>query len=829
MSTDIDQIINTINKLQEMSNYETSELEKLYDIISKLSNKCSTEMLMRSINQDNKLELNLDDLNEDQLSIVKSTEKRIKVIAGPGSGKTRVTISRYLYLINECNYDPNSIILITFTKKAGEEILNRIKDKTNQMPFFVGTIHGFANRFLNTHKTVCDEDESKEMLNDICNQYRDENNEKYIDKIYIYYDYYNSDNSYSYKHLQSKFSIPTTILELIKTIFSDYKNIKKKMNIIDYNDLLVELLKVVKKGGPLVDSIKYICFDEFQDINAIQYQILESFNCNKMVVGDDNQSIYSFRGSDIKYIFDFNADYTYYLTKNYRSTDEIVKLYMSSIKYNTQQFDKKIKSMCENGIKPIVSGFKNSDSENKYIIGTIKKLQKEGVKLSDIVILSRNNKTLNKLELELNKSKIPSINYNNTSLLNKVHIKNFISFVNVIINDNNDLHWKRILRMLNYNTENVTNYKKKLIEKNSDIYNKIVIIRSYSVKEQLKEIYKFFNKTLKASDIILNDIKTIISFFQNYTSLVSVLNDINLTSNIEEDYSDKIYLSTIHGSKGLEWKYVFCVNISSLFGLKWNDYDKIINNLEEERRLFYVAMSRAEKYLSITFSGKPPQFIQELNKKKYNGTVKIDHDYNPNSVLSVIEKFGIHNKICEQLISLGYSTKKVTDILNISNQYSYRLFFKLLVGLMFYSKYPDSKFSLSNYISIDTTESNKSDIEDKYVEWRDKINIVNDITTNDNELINNNSLFDEIYTFIDKFIKPKSIKFNKYIILDDSLFDVKCNDNYTFNILDIVEYILFCKKNKLYTINVYNVIKGCVYTINLTDEIINEIDDYFNG
>ena len=273
-------------------------------------------------------------LSEQQRAIVESKNKNILVIACPGSGKTHTLISRYINLITKEKVDPMSIILITFTKKAGMEMSQRISNiLPNKPPYYVGSLHGLGFRLLQEYNltkgnyTVLDEPDAHTILRNSADVILNKQVELESDEIamlrkQIVYIYDKISTSYptnlldTIKHL----SISSKYKTIITNILKEYKNIKKQQNLVDFNDLMISFCQLLgtKKIEPFLDKIKYIFFDEYQDINPVQNYILQCFkNSNTMVVGDDAQSIYAFRGSSVQYIRDFEKTFdnvnTFYL------------------------------------------------------------------------------------------------------------------------------------------------------------------------------------------------------------------------------------------------------------------------------------------------------------------------------------------------------------------------------------------------------------------------------------------------------------------------------------------------------------------------------------
>ena len=460
----------------------------------------------------------MDKLSEEQNNIVNSNDDNILVIACPGSGKTHTIISKYIYLLNNNILKSEEIILITYTKKAGNEMYNRINNiLPNQLPYYVGSLHGFSYKILKEYYKkyiILDDKDTSDYLNNIIDNYNKENSiepininiKDIIDKI-----------STVYPINIKKFIKNNIILEkyytYIKTIYKLYQNKKKKEKIFDFNDLMINLCKFLD-NKKLNLEIKYIFFDEYQDINPIQNYILDKLlllnKCKIMIVGDESQSIYAFRGSNINYILNINQDKfkIYSLTYNYRSTSSIINFYQNIIKNNSNKFNKIIDSVSyeekkyTNNNIPSVVCFKRKYEQYKWITNDIINKINNGLSYSDISILAKNNYSLNNIELYLISNKIPISKHIGTLLLNKPHIKDFLSWINILVNINSSIHWNRIFNLYNIEIEFDINLIKDSIQNLTKINNKKLydIINHYTIIKNIKNDLDKFKYIIKLLD-----------------------------------------------------------------------------------------------------------------------------------------------------------------------------------------------------------------------------------------------------------------------------------------------------------------------------------------
>ena len=545
--------------------------------------------------------------------IIKSDNNYTLVVACPGSGKTRTLIYKYINLINN-NILPEEIILITFTKKAGNEMNKRILNYNEKIPFFVGSLHGFAYKILFNHKIlnnsiIIDETNSNNIILTIINnnnnlQLLDQKDKlkiiNIIDKINI---------NYPINIIKTLNNNEFNIYNKdIKLVYNEYKKFKKKNNLFDFNDLMVLLCKFLDsdKSIDLKNQIKYIFFDEYQDINPIQQYILNSFKLNSNIIlfGDDSQSIYSFRGSSINFILNFKDNFTlenktlntYYLINNYRSTPEIINFCQNIINNNNNKIDKKVNTINSTNIKPLVCGFNYKNQEYEWIVNDIIKKQKN--EITDIAILSRNNYMLNNIELYLIDNNISYTKQLNNTLLDKKHVKLYIYIIILINNPKNYYYWNLCLDEKNINCIKDIN--------DLNLYN-IVINKLYN------SIINYLINDKKYTQNEINDINSIQDYLKH-----NDYNNLFLNQEIEND-TNKIFLSTIHGAKGLEWDNVYIIGMGSNIypNIRSQYYINEIHEIEEERRLLYVGCSRAKLNLILTYHINPSSFITELNPDIY--------------------------------------------------------------------------------------------------------------------------------------------------------------------------------------------------------------------
>jgi DNA helicase-2/ATP-dependent DNA helicase PcrA len=589
-------------------------------------------------------ELNISYLSEKQIKIINSNKKNMLVIACPGSGKTHTLISRYIHLMVNDIYKPNQVLLITFTKKAGAEMIERLTSMTSNimLPYYVGSLHGLGYKLLsknyNSQSIILDDNDTKDLINNIIMQVITDNNiiQIMLKKFQSALDYACTNYPVDFSQALHKFNLLDYAEDFIN-IYKHYKKYKIKENLLDFNDLMIKLCEYLESENSIhfKNKIKYIFFDEYQDVNPIQNRILLLLSkyANIMVVGDDSQSIYSFRGSSINHILNYDKDFVdskkYLLTDNYRSTNDIVELCQNIITNNTNKYDKQVISKNDkyDYFKPTIIEFYGRQKQYDWVVKDIINKKNNNINLSDIVILAKKNQSIDDIEILLNNNNISCVKNNNTSLLNKSYIKNIISLLQIKYSKNNlSILWKRILKLhgledkINDNyIENINNY---LHLPNIDL---LCNIFSSNENNVIDDIINYICKVSVESSLksnMLDDINSFLSLIDK-TSSETILQSINkLYLNHTDIVSDcdAIELSTIHGSKGLEWKYVYIIDMNS------KDYPKsrALHDCEEERRLFYVASSRAKHHLYITYHVDNSEkincspFIKEINKELYD-------------------------------------------------------------------------------------------------------------------------------------------------------------------------------------------------------------------
>jgi DNA helicase-2/ATP-dependent DNA helicase PcrA len=637
-----------------------------------------------------------DNLNEEQLNVVNNIKGPMIVIAGAGSGKTRTITYSVAKLIQQ-GIKPSEIMLVTFTNKAAKEMLKRVENLLGKEPqgIWGGTFHSLANRFIRMYTnlaglkpkyTIIDQADAYGLM------------KLSIEKIFPHHKLMNFPTpKICYKILSNSINCNKSIRQVLewkfpqfsidisldlKKIFNFYANCKTKNNVVDFDDLLIIWNKLLDErliANKIAEKIKYVLVDEYQDTNFIQAEIIlkiAKLNQNIMVVGDDAQSIYSFRGANFKNLLNFGDKFKniqkFKITYNYRSSPEILNLANNSIKNNTNQFYKKMVPTVKNLNKPKFVVVDSFEDQAKYVTGEILNYKKGGIDFSEIAVLYRSNYHSLWLQKELQKIKIPFEVQSGLSFFEQAHVKDVIAHFKIIFNPLNKLAWNRIFTLIPglgrktaHNLldilEDLKNPIKKLTDpeflKSNKIGTKISSKTRSNTINHFKKIEHFTSESNPSSVIkslmavIINhiknkyenfqdrlkDINALHEFAMDYKTIETFLDNMNLNISEfaenanklrnNENLNNKILLSTIHKAKGLEWKVVFILSLSeTLFPSERYNEDNF--DIEEERRIFYVALTRAKNDLYLITPKvsqtsqrirnlKPSPFLTELNRDLY--------------------------------------------------------------------------------------------------------------------------------------------------------------------------------------------------------------------
>ncbi len=613
----------------------------------------------------------LNNLNKQQIEAVKHIDGPCLVMAGAGSGKTKVLTTRIAYLIENGVRDYN-ILAITFTNKAAKEMRERVNNIVGEINSFIGTFHSFGLRIirenymylgLDKNFTIIDSDDVLSIIKKIL---KDKNlDPKHYSPYYI-----RNKISFIKSQMLSDIEIEkcfnTEIDLVVKDVYYLYQDKMVKNNSIDFDDLISKPVELFRNHREILEhyqeKYKYILIDEYQDTNPVQYKLstmLASKHKNIFVVGDMNQSIYAFRQADYRNILNFERDYedckVIKLEENYRSTNNILNAANSVIKNNKERKDLNLWSEKGDGLKIKYMRAYDEKHEITLVIEEINKLLDEGYKRSEIGILYRTNAQSRVVEEGFLNKGIPYKVVGSYYFYNRKEIKDLISYLRLIYNNHDEISLRRIINVPKRgigdsaikNIENISNVegismfdalstKKELDFKNMilDLVEKSqnmsltelidVVLDVTGMKEEL-ENDKTLENELRLDNLM--EFKSITASFEERTGLINLgdfLEEISLIadiSNHKED-NDEVTLMTIHSAKGLEFDVVFLVGMEE--GIFPHTMSLMENGIEEERRLCYVGITRARERLYLTNTkrrmlyGKdtmnmPSRFIDEID------------------------------------------------------------------------------------------------------------------------------------------------------------------------------------------------------------------------
>lgn len=635
------------------------------------------------------------ELNPAQYEAVSAVEGAYLIIAGAGTGKTRTLVYRVARLV-ETGYKPESILLLTFTRKAANEMMNRASVLLDNRcaKILGGTFHSFANLTLRKYAkaagldssfTILDQGDCEDVINLIRSQAGFISKEKRfpnkqtLNKVFSLS--VNTGRKISeiiednYPHFLDEMD---KILQ-IQTIFNEYK---RKNNLLDYDDLLVYLKDFLLEFGhaakSLLSTIKFVMVDEYQDTNKLQADIVRGLcqiNKNVMVVGDDSQSIYSFRGANFKNIIEFPKLFDNVkiikLEENYRSVQPVLDFTNHIIANSIEKYEKHLYTRKNGGELPVIIAAASENLQSKFIVEKILDLREEGVSLKDIAVLFRSSFFSFDLEIELTKANIPFQKFGGMKFVETAHIKDVLAFLRIAANPKDVVSWYRVLLLhegvgpktaqkildelatarltIKANPDSQTSFRY-----NDKIANLFQLLYKLHTGKELpsekvqmifdyywplfKDRYDDYNKRNKDLEIFHN-------ISENYKSLDSLLADMAIEpiidSVIDIDAPDKeeefVTLSTIHSAKGLEWHSVFIIHAVEGYFPSSRSVENL-DSLEEERRLMYVASTRAKQNLFVTYPmnmfdreagmtlSKPSRFISEMKPDLAEGWL-LDEEY----------------------------------------------------------------------------------------------------------------------------------------------------------------------------------------------------------
>jgi DNA helicase-2/ATP-dependent DNA helicase PcrA len=669
-------------------------------------------------------------LNPFQQEAVDHIEGPLLVLAGAGSGKTNVVTKKIAKLI-DIGVNHNEILAVTFTNKAANEMIQRI-EKLTFKNVLACTFHSLGAKILresinhlgySNNFTIYDEEDSLKLLKECFSFLKIKEDKGKLKKIRYKISTYKNNfidlNDINYLSELTKIEID---------IFRMYQSKLKTFNSLDFEDLLYVTVKLLKENLEILSYYQrkwsFILVDEYQDTNYVQYflvKLLSANNQNICVVGDPDQSIYSFRGARYQNILNFDRDFEnakiIRLEKNYRSTPTILNAANHLIKNNTNRYEKNLYSENPDGEKIQIFKAESEQMEASFVVEKIFILySKNKIKLNDIAIFYRTNFQSRVFEDFLLSKKIPYIIYGGISFYQRKEIKDILAFLKLLITDNDFLSFSRTINIPQKGFGKTTINKlflisekhqipileilKNILEK-SHFFDEIRLNNKQKINLQnylknINDLKNCYQKNLDIDELIsqiltkmkyldylkqdpesfedrkenIDELITKANQWQKETNknLQSFLEELALTSiKVENAHENSLKLMTLHNSKGLEFECVFIVGLEEDLFPHVNSKNTL-DEIEEERRLFYVGMTRAKKYLYITHSqyryiwggtklSTPSRFLRELDKK-YLNDLTTDYDTKPNLEINLKnEKYYPGLKVFHKTFGIGIIQK----------------------------------------------------------------------------------------------------------------------------------------------------------------------------
>jgi DNA helicase II / ATP-dependent DNA helicase PcrA len=631
------------------------------------------------------------ELNAQQLAAVTASPGPLLVIAGAGSGKTRTLTYRVAYLL-ENGIDPRNILLLTFTNKAARQMLDRV---ANLLPvdasgLWGGTFHSIGNRMLRRHGsalgyssgfTIMDREDQKDLINTVVAAAGINPKEIRFPKGDVLAEIFsfviNTETPID-ALLAEKFPYFLPLLEQIKDVHARYERKKKSTNSMDFDDLLEKTLRMLKEHEEIAAfyrrQFQFILVDEYQDTNKIQADFIDTLaseHRNVMVVGDDAQSIYSWRGANFKNILAFPQRYpdaqVFKIEMNYRSVPDILRVANAAIAANVQQFRKQLSATRPtNSVKPAVVGLNDGSEQAQFVAQRILELRDEGVDLNEIAVLYRAHYHAIELQLELSRRGIPYVITSGVRFFEQAHVKDVTAFVRFIANPRDEVAFKRMVKLLpgigGKSADNLWRAWESKLGEHGEVTSWSERLLAMAVSAKSKKSWEQLAHTLDEiapggqpnppSEMITSiveavyddyakanfinyelrreDLNQLAAFSRQFKDVHEFLSQLALISNIDAEPAldqtadnEAVNLSSVHQAKGLEYHTVFVIWLTDGMFPSTRSLDTR-DAIEEERRLFYVAITRARDELYLTYPHmrlnagygdmfqRPSRFLKEI-------------------------------------------------------------------------------------------------------------------------------------------------------------------------------------------------------------------------
>jgi len=611
----------------------------------------------------------LEGLNEEQRQAVEHGEGPLLVLAGAGSGKTKTLTHRIAYLIQQKNVFPSHILAVTFTNKAAREMRQRLAEMLGEsadnrqfMPW-MGTFHGICVKLLrydgraidiSSNFVIYDEDDRLSLIKQLMKQ-RGLTDRDIKPRLVVAMISKAKNNLQTATDFADEATSPTQ--RLIAELFLDYEKQLKKAEALDFDDLLLKTVKMLRDKKEIRDKwrqqFQYILIDEYQDTNAVQYQLIKLLlneSRNICVVGDDSQSIYSFRGADYTNILNFERDFpgatVVKLEQNYRSTNQILGLANMLIKHNTQGVDKNLWTKIDGGNQPSFRQVYSEAEEGLLVAETVNQQVSSGRNYSDIAVLYRTNAQSYAIERALREWRIPYKIIGGLRFLDRAVVKDLMAYLRLLFQPNDRVSFTRIVNVpkRGIGVTSLQKFLKWQATRDSTIIDSLLAVETTdtltpNARKALKSLGELLVELAEGlagepADLIeqiikktsyddfiddgslqaeekLENIGVLIAEAKAYVDVSTFLEEMSLMSSSDGEADNQVTLMTLHSAKGLEFPVVFLVGLEEGLLPHARVLDQgNLNDVEEERRLCYVGVTRAKNELFVSCASSRAQFGQ---------------------------------------------------------------------------------------------------------------------------------------------------------------------------------------------------------------------------
>ena len=608
------------------------------------------------------------ELNPQQLAAVTAPPGPALVIAGAGSGKTRTLIYRTAYLLDN-GIPPENILLLTFTNKAAREMIYRVESlvPADTSRLWGGTFHSIGNRLLRRHAekigfsrgfSILDREDQKDLLATVVAECEIDPKAMRFPKPAVLAEMFSLAQNCRVgleEVIAARFSYFAHLLDAIEKVERQYTAKKVATNSMDFDDLLLQTLRLFEENDDLLEryqhQFQFVLVDEYQDTNAVQSELIDLFAAkhgNVMVVGDDAQSIYSWRGANFENILKFPKRYpkaqVFKIETNYRSVPEVLHLANEAIAQNARQFEKVLQpDRAPRESLPALVPVDDPNTQAKFVAQRILELRDEGVELHEIAVLYRAHYQSMEIQMELTNRGIPFVITSGLRFFEQAHIKDVAAFMKIAVNRHDEIAFKRILRMLpgvgsktserlwrnwqdcpGHSLEKIETFSQYLLEftvpkRGQTAWKQLAytldelipggeMAPPVTMIESVLEAvyYDYLRSKYTNAESRHDDLEQLMNYSRQFDDVYAFLSQLALLSGVDggpesqhEQESEMVTLSSVHQAKGLEWRAVFVISLCDGLFPNARAVDTE-GGLEEERRLFYVALTRARDELYLT-------------------------------------------------------------------------------------------------------------------------------------------------------------------------------------------------------------------------------------